>query len=191
MLGNERSRPIVHASVVTTTLAKAGAEARTPVPAADATFEEFFDLEQRRLFGALCLVTRNRHEAEELAQDAFLRVWERWERVVEMEDPVGYLYRTAMNAYRSRYRRALLALRKPFVPRESRDALLLVEERDTLLRSLGRLTSSQRAAVVLLDLLEFSSEEAARILSSSPGAVRTQASRARSALRRMGGSRND
>ena len=38
-------------------------------------------------------------------QDAFLSVWERWDRVGEMDDPLGYLYRTAMNLFRKRYRR--------------------------------------------------------------------------------------
>ena len=41
------------------------------------SFEELFDSEHARLFGALCLVTGDRHEAEEIMQDAFLRLWER------------------------------------------------------------------------------------------------------------------
>ena len=41
-------------------------------------------------------------------QDAFLKIWERWAQVSEMDDPVGYLYRTAMNLFRKRYRRAVL-----------------------------------------------------------------------------------
>ena len=45
-------------------------------------------------------------------QDAFLKVWERWDRVGRMDDPVGYLYRTAMNLFRKRYRRAMLAVRR-------------------------------------------------------------------------------
>ena len=44
-------------------------------------FEDFFGSEHARLFGALCLVTGDRHEAEEIMQDAFLRLWERWEQV--------------------------------------------------------------------------------------------------------------
>ena len=52
-------------------------------------------------------MTRNRHEAEDLTQDAFIRVLERWDRVAEMGDPHGYLYRTAMNNFRRRYGRAL------------------------------------------------------------------------------------
>jgi DNA-directed RNA polymerase specialized sigma24 family protein len=43
-------------------------------------FEAFFEREKERLFQALCLVTRNRFEAEELAQYAFLSVYERWDR---------------------------------------------------------------------------------------------------------------
>lgn len=40
-------------------------------------FEELFEAERTRLFGALCLLTGNRHEAEDLMQDAFVRVYER------------------------------------------------------------------------------------------------------------------
>ncbi len=43
-----------------------------------ASFEDFYEDTFRRLFTALCLVTGNRHEAEEIVQDAFLRVYERW-----------------------------------------------------------------------------------------------------------------
>jgi RNA polymerase sigma-70 factor (ECF subfamily) len=82
------------------------------VDVAPISFDEFFLAERDGLFGALWLVTRNRHEAEEIAQDAFLKVWERWGRVAAMADPSGYLCRTAMNLWRSRGRRAALALRK-------------------------------------------------------------------------------
>ena len=39
------------------------------------TFEDFFHQHQRRLFHAMWLLTRDRHDAEELAQEAFLRLW--------------------------------------------------------------------------------------------------------------------
>lgn len=44
-------------------------------------FEAFFDREKTRLFQALCVVTRNRFEAEELTQEAFIAIYERWDRV--------------------------------------------------------------------------------------------------------------
>jgi hypothetical protein len=87
------------------------------------SFEVFFASEHARLFGALCLVTGDRSEAEEVMQDAFLRLWERWDHVAEVDDPSGYLYRTAMNVFRNRYRRAALALRRTISIAPSEDAL--------------------------------------------------------------------
>jgi RNA polymerase sigma-70 factor (ECF subfamily) len=65
------------------------------------------------------------------------------------------------------------------------DGLATVEERAMIVASLGRLSEKQRAAIVLTDLLAFSSEEAGRFLGMSAGAVRTLASRGRSELRRQ------
>jgi len=45
-------------------------------------------------------------------QEAFLRLWERWDRVSRVEDPTAYLFRTEMNVFRNRYRRAWLAVRQ-------------------------------------------------------------------------------
>ena len=64
-------------------------------------FETFFEDTHQRLFGGLCLVTGNRHEAEEVMQDAYLKLWEHWGRVSLMEDPTGFLLRTAMNSVRA------------------------------------------------------------------------------------------
>jgi uncharacterized cupredoxin-like copper-binding protein len=64
-----------------------------------ASFEEFFEAERVRLYRVLFAITGSRPEAEDISQDAFLRVWERWERVREMDDPAGYLHRTAVNVF--------------------------------------------------------------------------------------------
>ncbi len=66
-----------------------------------APFEEFCELERDRLCDLLALVTGDRSEAAEIAQDAFVAIWERWDRVQLMDNPVGYLHRTAMNASES------------------------------------------------------------------------------------------
>jgi RNA polymerase sigma-70 factor (ECF subfamily) len=147
------------------------------------SFEAFFERLHGDLFAAMWLITRNRHEAEELAQDAFLRLWERWDRVAAMDDPEGYLYRTAMNAFRSRARRASLALRRIGRPSPVDDALAGVEHREMLVQALAPLTPRERAAVVLTDVLGYSSEEAGRWLRIKPVTVRVLASRGRGRLR--------
>ena len=148
-----------------------------------ANFDEFFEREKAGLFGALFLVTRNRHEAEELTQDAFVRVFERWDQVGLMDDPRGYLYRTAMNAFRSRYRRSVLAAKRSVGITRPDDAMATVDARDAAVRALATLSPRQRAAVVLTDLLGYPSEDVGRMLGIRASTVRMHLSRAHAALR--------
>jgi hypothetical protein len=77
-----------------------------------ARFDDFFEEEHERLFKALYFVTGNRQDAEELMQDAFLKLWERWSELHRISDPVGYLFRVALNGFRMRRRRAAMAIRR-------------------------------------------------------------------------------
>jgi RNA polymerase sigma-70 factor (ECF subfamily) len=160
----------------------AAGEAAVAEPAR--SFEEFYEANFRRVFTALCLVTRNRHEAEEVTQEAFLRVLERWDRVGTFDDPTGYVYTAAMNVFRSRYRRASLALRRALSIAPATDELAAVETHDEVLRLLQTLTPSQRAAVVLTALLDFSPEDAARMLGVKASSVRSLTTRARAHMKR-------
>lgn len=148
------------------------------------TFEDFFGREHHRLYAALCLTTGDRHEAEEIAQDAFLRVLERWDRVAAMEDPSGYLFVTAMNVFRRRYRRARLATFLPAAATTGDDALDGIDERDVLVRALRGLAPRQRAAIVLTAILDHPTAEAARILGIEESTVRALTTQARAQLRR-------
>jgi RNA polymerase sigma-70 factor (ECF subfamily) len=147
------------------------------------SFEAFFEVEKDQLYRALCLVTRNRHEAEDLTQDAFVRVLEHWDRVAELEDPHGYLYRTAMNGFRRRYGRAKMTARRSLRLVPPDDQMAEIDERDAALRALAGLSPRQRAAVVLTDMLGFTSEQAARMLGIRASTLRMHASRAHAALK--------
>src|SRR5437870_553017 len=110
------------------------------------SFEEFYEARSRHLFTGLCLVTGNRQEAEEIAQDAFVRVFEPWDYVGGLEDPTGYLFRVSMNVFRSRYRRASLALRRLlYLAPDATDDLAAVETHDAVVRLLLGLEPKQRA----------------------------------------------
>jgi RNA polymerase sigma-70 factor (ECF subfamily) len=147
------------------------------------SFEDFFQDHHARLFAALCLTTGSRQEAEEIMQDAFLKLWERWDRVSTLEDPVGFLFRTAMNVFRKRYRRARLAVRDVLPLPARDDAFAVVNDRDALVRAMRSLTPHQRAAVVLTSILDYSSEEAGRMLGVKDSTVRVLARKAREAMR--------
>lgn len=142
-------------------------------------------------FHALVLITGDRHEAEEIAQDSFLVLWERWGRVAAMENPAGYLYRTAMNVFRRRRRRAALAVRRAVGLVHAEDAFAAADARQVVGRALRGLSRRQRAALVLTDLLGFSSEEAGQALGIKPVTVRVLASQGRAAMKQSLGERDE
>ena len=148
-----------------------------------AAFEDFFRGQTQNLYAHLCLITGNKAEAEELAQDAFLKVWERWDRVADMDEPVGYLYRTAINPFRNRYRRVGVALRKTVAVELREDEFATAEDRSVVAEALIELAPRQRAALVLTELIGFSSEEAGRMLGVRAGTVRALASQGRAAMK--------
>jgi RNA polymerase sigma-70 factor, ECF subfamily len=146
-------------------------------------FESFFLEHHEALFRAMWLVTRNRHEAEEVMQDTFLRLLERWPTVQGAKNPEGYLYRAAMNVFRSRLRRAAVSVRKAIRQLPADDQLGAVEAREAVVRALAPLPARQRAAVVLLDVLGLTSEEAGEALGIRPVTARVLAARGRARLR--------
>jgi RNA polymerase sigma-70 factor, ECF subfamily len=151
------------------------------------SFEEFFHSERDRLFRVMFVITKNREEAEDISQEAFVRVWERWDTVGDMENPIGYLHRTAMNLFRSRYRRALFVARRPVGAASTEDAYDAVDDRQLAVQALGSLAPRQRAAIVLTEVLRYTAEEAGSMLGIRAATVRALHFQARSALKRTGG----
>jgi RNA polymerase sigma-70 factor, ECF subfamily len=147
------------------------------------TFETFFRDEYVRLGRALYLVTGDPGEAEDLAQEAMLRVFERWDRVSEMDSPTGYLYRAALNLRRSRLRRVRAWRSRGTVSSGPTDPIRSAEDRDEISRLLSELPPGQCEALVLVEWIGMTSMEAGRVLGIDPVSVRVRVSRAKAALR--------
>jgi RNA polymerase sigma-70 factor, ECF subfamily len=152
-------------------------------------FDTFFATEYQRLFEVMYLLTRDRAEAEDLAQEAMARAYERWSGI---RDPNRYVYRTAFNLHRTLRRRLAVAVRKrgQLLPAAAGDADA-VERRLDALAALALLPATQRAAVVLVDWAGMTAEEAGRVLGIQPVSVRGRLHRARAALRQQIGDADD
>jgi RNA polymerase sigma-70 factor (ECF subfamily) len=147
-------------------------------------FEAFFEAHHVRLFRAMYLVAGSVQDAEELTQDAFLKAWERWDRVKVMENPTGYVFRVAMNGFRSRYRRTARAARRMVgLGGPAGDLFAEADARDDVARAMRGLPPRQRAALVLTEFLEMTSEEAGRLLGVTAASVRALTHQGRVALR--------
>jgi RNA polymerase sigma factor (sigma-70 family) len=147
------------------------------------SFDEFFAEQSEALYRRMRLVTRDHHEAEKVVQDAFLSLYERWDRMAGIPDPVGYLYRTAFNAWKKRSRRAARAVRNVFAPPPETDEFTAADARTIVGEALDHLTPRQRAAIVLTDLIGYSSEQAGEILGIRGVTARVLSSQARASLR--------
>lgn len=150
---------------------------------APVSFDEVFHEQHDRLYRALYFVTGSQHDAEELMQDAFLKLWERWDSVGEIQDPVAWLFRVSLNGFRMRARRARVAARRLMPVATPRDPFEDADMREDIRRMLRSLPQRQRAALMLTDIFGYSSDQAAHILGIRPTTVRSLASQARAALR--------
>lgn len=141
-----------------------------------------------RLVGSLRLYLGDRGLAEELAQDALVRLVERAATVSAMERPDAWAYRVAFNLARSRLRR-LGAERRAHArtgPAPTEAAEVDVAARVALHRALALLPSRQRQAVVLRYFADLPVAEVAAAMGCRPGTVKAHLHQAVAALRLAG-----
>lgn len=122
-------------------------------------FTEFVEIEAPRLRRALC-VALGRDLGMEGTSEALSYAWEFWERVREMENPVGYLYRVGRSRVRGEFR--WLRRRGPLFDPAAADRLPWVEPR--LPSVISRLSENQRLAVVLRHAFDWTYIEIADLL---------------------------
>lgn len=143
----------------------------------------------RRVLAMARRMTGNLAEAEDVAQDAFLRVWQ---HAADWRDKgarfTTWLYRVVMNLCLDRRRRAPMAPLEvagdPIDSRPSAEAALAAGQRAALVTSaLGALSDRQRAALVLSYYEGLSNAAAADVLAVSVEALESLLARARRALR--------
>jgi RNA polymerase sigma factor (sigma-70 family) len=146
-------------------------------------FRTLYEDEHRRLFQTLYFVTGDRHDAADLMHEAFLKLWERWDSIDEIRDVHAYLFKVALNGGRMRARAARRAAHRRIPLGVVHDPFDEVELREDVRRMLQALTPRQRAALLLLDLYDYGSEEAGRIMGIRPSTVRALATQGRAALR--------
>ena len=149
------------------------------------TFEDFFLAEHGRLFKALYMLTGNREEADDLAQEALLRAYERWDRVGAMDSPAGYVYRTALNLHRNRLRGLVVRARRVLAAVPAEDLSGPVAASHDVRIAVAQLPRGQREALILVDWLGLGSEEAGHVLGIDASSVRGRLHRAHATLREL------
>jgi RNA polymerase sigma-70 factor (ECF subfamily) len=162
--------------------------------------EAFADLVARyrsRVFNLARALTANDADADDLAQDVFVRVFKGLGGFRGDSAFRTWLYRVALNVIRSHLRRPSLfaVLRRPDAVDETRpvdpldevadpeDVETRVVQRDAIDRALGRLVPNLRVAVTLRDIEGLDYREIADVLGVPIGTVMSRIARGREKLR--------
>src|SRR3954464_12781831 len=154
---------------------------------ASAEFHDFFERHHAELGRLAFLLTGDADAADDLAADALLALWHRWDRARAADHPLAYARGVVANLARNRTRRA--------IRERSRIALLgagrpeRVAEPDMaagldVRAALAQLPFRKRACVVLRHAFDLSEKDTAQALGTSVGTVKSQTSKGTAELRR-------
>lgn len=153
-----------------------------PTPAdPDESFNEAFGRHWVSVFRFALSWTNDWSAAEDLAQDAFVRLWAKRADIDWSKPILPWLLTTTHNLATDRFRR----LRRAVLPAGRLTAAL---DSDARLRwldvksAMSRLGAIERSALVLVGVVGLDSGAAAEVLGTTPGAVRAAVSRARRRL---------
>jgi RNA polymerase sigma-70 factor (ECF subfamily) len=146
-----------------------------------AGFEAFYAAHLLGVVRACALVLLDRAEAEDVAAEAFARLWSHWGQIHGEDHAGGYVFKTAMRLCSKRRARASRERvgDVPERPATTSDP----DEHRTVTEALGTLPMRQRQSVVLRDWAGFETGEVARMLGTRESTVRVHLARGRAALR--------
>ena len=165
-------------------------------------YEQLVRLHQQIAFRTALVLARNAADAEEAAQDAFVKAWRALRRFDSSRPFRPWLLAIVANEARNRRRaagrREALVLRAAAAsPGEPADgagagspelALLVAERHGALVAALGRLDERDRQVIACRYLLELTEAETAAALGCRAGTVKSRLSRALERLRAQAGS---
>ncbi|MFJ8790903.1 SigE family RNA polymerase sigma factor [Streptomyces sp. NPDC102462] len=157
-----------------------------------AEFHAFFERHYAELSRLAHLLTGEPDAADDLAADALLALWHRWDRVRAADHPVAYARGVVANLARTRIRSAVRERRRIalFWPhREERTENPDVPGVVDVQEALRGLPFRKRACVVLRHAFDLSERETALALGISVGTVKSQTSKGMAELQRRLGSR--
>lgn len=153
-------------------------------------FELFVRATESGLRGAAYKLCSDWHQAEDLTQLTYVKIFQRWGQIEDRHRMRNYAYRVLFRSFVSDRRRSRWryeALQREALQWEAVEAAVVaavpVEDRIVIEEALGRLGDHQRQVIVLRYFADLSVRETAAVLGCSPGTVRSQASRALQTLR--------
>lgn len=152
-----------------------------PVVRAREPFDGFYRREYRSVLALAHVLTGNPGRSEDLAQEAFMEAYRRWERI---DNPEGWIRTVVANKARSWLRRRYSEARAlaRIGVREEVTVDVMPTETEVFWAEVRRLPRMQANAVALYYLEDRPTAEIARILGCSPSTARVHLAKGRKTL---------
>jgi RNA polymerase sigma-70 factor (ECF subfamily) len=152
------------------------------------SFEGFYAREYRLLVAFAHALTGSRAHAEDVAQEAMLAAYRRWDEVSRLDAPHAWVRRVCANLAVSFVRRRIVEARGLLrLRRRHSDVAALDDDDATFWAEVRRLPRRQAQCIVLCYVYGCSVGDVAQVLGCSDGTVKTHLSRGRSKLaKRLG-----
>ena len=154
-----------------------------------AAFEALLRMHEVQVARTALRLLGDRQDAQDAAQEVFLRLHRNLGKIDDAGNLSGWLYRVTVNAFRDilRKRKATDSLEdwRLSAPGSTEADLGREQQRKLVVEALGALPEKERAALTLRDLEGLSTREVAAILGSSEATVRSQISAARLKIRKI------
>ncbi len=148
----------------------------------DLDFDSFYQANFRDTVSVVYGLTADMPEAQDIAQEAFVRAWQRWEALVNYENPVFWVRRVAANLATSRWRRAKVAAAYLVRQRPLDTMPELSPANIDIINALKKLPVTQRKAIVLHYLVDMAVDDVAAEFDVPVGTVKSWLHRGRAAL---------
>lgn len=154
---------------------------------ADAAFSDYVASSADRVRFTAYLLCGDWHEAEDIAQIAFVKVYRAWHRIDRNESIDAYVRKVVVRSYLNERRRLWRRLERltSSPPEPAPPPATGPEQRMVVWQALSQVPQRQRAALVLRYWEDLSLTETAEVLGCSEGTVKSQCSRGLKALRTL------
>lgn len=152
-------------------------------------FAQLVEIYEKEIITYCYYIIRNKEEAKDLAQEAFLKAFLNLKSLRNEKDFKYWLLRIARNSCFKKMRR--MKIEKKLIEKEEEKTTSIIDElieddrKNKIMNSLNKLNAKDKEIIILRDIQDFSYDEISKILKISMSSVKVRLFRARKNLKKL------